>query len=228
MNIIEFLIKPYLTYSSVEIVTEAIAATFGLLSVYFSVKKNIWVYPTGIISTALYVYILFKFGLLGDTMINIYYTTMSVYGWVIWAKSTEDNVHVEISRASKKEWRISVILFMISIAFVSVVYYFKPYIDNGFSMNGIVLDYSELDWANYMDIFTTSVFLVGMWLMAEKKIENWLFWILGDLICVPMMIYKELGITSLQYAVFLILAVIGYFEWKKSLRQQINLKTEML
>jgi len=219
MEILDYLISPYREYTGLQIFIEAVAAFFGLLSVYFSMRKNIWVYPTGIISTVLYVYILFKFGLLGDMLINVYYTTMSVYGWVIWAKSTEDHIHVEVSRATRRDWWISSLLFIISLGLVSLVYYFKPYIDNGFSMNGTVLDFNHLDWANYMDIVTTSIFLVGMWLMAEKKVENWIFWIIGDLICIPMMIYKQLGITSVQYTVFTILAVIGYIEWMKSLKQ---------
>lgn len=217
MEILDYLIKPYQEYSWQQIVTEALAATFGLLSVYFSTKKNIWVYPTGIISTALYVYILYHFGLWGDMLINVYYTIVSVYGWILWAKSSEDHVHVEVSHATKKDWLICSILFIVSLIFVSLVYYFKPYINNGFSMIGIILDYTHLDWANYLDIFTTSIFLVGMWLMAKKKVESWIFWILGDLICIPMMFYKELGITGIQYIIFTILAIMGYIEWKKSL-----------
>lgn len=226
MDILNYLVAPYREYATWQIVLEAVATIFGLLSVYFSMKKNIWVYPTGIVSTAIYVYILFKFGLLGDTMINLYYTVMSIYGWIIWAKSSKDHVHVEVSKASRREWLICGGLFIFSIGFVSMIYYFKPYIDNGFSMNGIVLAFNHLDWANYMDIVTTAIFLVGMWLMAEKKVENWIFWIIGDFICVPMMLYKELGITSIQYFIFTILAVFGYIEWLRSLKE--NTKTEKI
>ena len=101
---------------------------------------------------------------------------------------------------------------------VTVVYYFKPAIENHFSTKGVSLGLDHLDWANWMDVFTTSLFLVGMWLMAKRKIENWIFWIIGDLICIPMMIYKGLGITSLQYCVFSVMAFIGFFEWKKNLK----------
>lgn len=220
MNFYELFLKPYGSYETYQIVLEAIAAVFGLLSVYFSIRKNIWVYPTGIVSTALYVYILFKFGLLGDMLINFYYTVMSVYGWILWAKSSEDHVHVEVSKATKKEWLISGMLFVLSLALVTVVYYYKPLIDNRFSWQNVNLGLYHLDWANWLDIFTTAIFLVGMWLMAKRKIENWIFWIIGDIICVPMMLYKGLGITSVQYLVFTAMAVIGYLEWMKSQKKQ--------
>ncbi|WP_312818801.1 nicotinamide riboside transporter PnuC [Kaistella carnis] len=215
MNFYELFLQPYETYDNFQIALEAIATVFGVLSVYFSIKKNIWVYPTGIISTALYVYILFNFGLLGDMMINFYYTVMSVYGWVLWAKSSEDHIHVGVSWGSKKEWIFAGVLFLISLILVTLVYYYKPFIDNHFSMENVQLGLYHLDWANWLDVFTTAIFLVGMWLMAKRKIENWIFWIVGDLICIPMMIYKGLGITSIQYFVFTAMAVIGYLEWKK-------------
>ena len=216
MNFYELFLLPYESYEPYQIILEAVAAVFGLLSVYFSIKKHIWVYPTGIISTALYVYILFKFGLLGDMMINFYYTVMSIYGWILWAKSSEDQVHVEVSWTEKKEWIFASVLFFLSLILVTMVYYYKPFIDNHFSMSNVTLGLDHLDWANWLDVFTTAIFLVGMWLMAKRKIENWIFWIIGDFICIPMMIYKGLGITSVQYLVFTGMAVMGYIEWKKN------------
>lgn len=195
-----------------------VATVFGILSVYFSIKKNIWVYPTGIISTALYIYITFKFGLFGDCIINVYYTIMSVYGWFLWSKSAEDNIHVEVQWATKKERIVALVLFLVSLAMVTLVYYYKPYIDNHFSLQGTSLGLYHLDWANWLDIFTTSIFLVGMWFMAKQRIDNWIFWIIGDFICMPMMIFKGLGITSVQYLVFTIMAVLGYVNWKKNIK----------
>lgn len=220
MNLYNLFLEPYEEYSTIEIVTETVAAIFGLLSVYFSVKKNIWVYPTGIISTVLYVYILFNFGLFGDMMINFYYTVMSIYGWILWSKNSEDHIHVEVSRATKKEWNWGTLLFIFSLGLVTLVYYYKPFIDNNFSMQNVELGLYHLDWANWMDVFTTSLFLVGMWMMAKRRIENWIFWIIGDIICIPMFINKGLGITSVQYLVFTVMAFIGYFEWKKSMETQ--------
>ena len=218
MNLYELFIKPYEEYTFFQIFLEAVAAFFGLLSVFFSVKRNIWVYPTGIISTTIYVYILFNFGLWGDMLINVYYSIMSVYGWISWNKNTENQI-ISVDFAKKKDWLVGLNLFAMSLVAVCGVYYFKPFIDNHFSMNGVSLGFQQLDWANWLDIFTTSLFLIGMWFMAKRKVENWLFWIVGDLICIPMMLYKGLGITSLQYLVFTIMAVVGYLEWLKQVRK---------
>ena len=216
MNPYELFIKPYEEYTFFQIFLEAVAAFFGLLSVFFSVKRNIWMYPTGIISTTIYVYILFNFGLLGDMLINVYYSIMSIYGWISWNKNTENQI-ISVDFVKKKDWLVGLNLFVMSFIAVCGVYYFKPFIDNHFSMNGVSLGFQQLDWANWLDIFTTSLFLIGMWFMAKRKVENWLFWIVGDLICIPMMLYKGLGITSLQYLVFTIMAVMGYQKWKKTL-----------
>lgn len=215
MNFHDLFLKPYESYETGQIVLEASAAFFGLLSVLFSVKKNIWVYPTGIISTVLYVYILFQFGLWGDMLINVYYSIMSVYGWILWAKSSEDHIHVNVSWTTKKEWLFSAVLFAVSFFLIILVYYYKPLLDQVSENPEAGLHH--LDWANWLDILTTAIFLVGMWLMAKRKIENWIFWIMGDLICVPMMLYKGLGITSIQYLVFTIMAYVGYLEWKKGM-----------
>jgi len=143
---------------------------------------------------------------------------MSIYGWISWNKNTENQI-ISVDFAKKKDWLVGLSLFVLSFIAVCGVYYFKPFIDNHFSMNGVSLGFQQLDWANWLDIFTTSLFLIGMWFMAKRKVENWLFWIVGDLICIPMMLYKGLGITSLQYLVFTIMAVMGYLEWMKQVKK---------
>ncbi|MFP3594668.1 nicotinamide riboside transporter PnuC [Chryseobacterium sp. SIMBA_038] len=225
MNLYDLFVKPYESYTDLQILLEAGGTVFGILSVYFSIKKNIWVYPTGIVSTLIYVYILFNFGLLGDCMINVYYTAMSVYGWVLWAKNSKDHIHVDVTWATKKEWIFATFLFIISLLLVTIIYYYKPYIDNQFSMEGTNLGLYHLDWANWLDVITTSIFLVGMWFMAKQRIENWIFWIIGDFICMPMMIFKGLGITSVQYLVFTIMAILGYVSWKKSFKEKSTIKS---
>lgn len=210
----------YQSYDTYLIVLEAIATFFGIISVFFSIKKNIWVYPTGIISTVLFIYIMFVFGLLGDMLINVYYTVMSTYGWILWRQNSNDNIHISVEKASPKDWKNAIILFVGSLVFVGLIYYYKPFIDNNFTMDNVKLGLYHLDWANYMDIVTTSLFLVGMFLMAKRIVENWIFWIIADLICIPMMLYKGLGITSLQYFVFTFMATVGYIEWLKTWKNQ--------
>lgn len=223
MNVQELLFAPYQGYSTLQITLEITAALFGLLSVYFSMKKSIWVYPTGILSTTIYVYILFVFGLLGDMLINVYYTIMSIYGWVLWSRSADTNFKVQVEYTTPRQWITAGVLFTASLLLVLLIYYYKPAIDNGFSTASVSLGFAHLDWANYLDILTTSIFLVGMWLMAKRKIENWIFWIVGDIICVPMFLYKGLAITSLQYLLFTVLAYLGYRAWIRSAQDTLEL-----
>jgi len=218
MNLYELFIKPYEEYTFFQIFLEIVAAFFGLLSVFFSVKRNIWVYPTGIISTVLFVYLLWVGRLFGDMLINAYYTIMSVYGWVLWAKHSQDSVHVEISQMSASDTKNTLWLALLSWLFVMFVYYFKPYINNDFSMEGITLGLAHFVWTDWVDATPTAIFLVGMWLMAKRKIENWIFWIVGDFISVPLYLKKGMLFTSFQYLLFTIIAIMGYIEWKRHLR----------
>ena len=198
------------------IVLEIIGVLFGFLSVWYAKKGNIWVYPTGIISTVLFVYLLWHYVLWGDMLINAYYTAMSIYGWVLWAKNAQDNV-ITISVTTRRDWQICGLLGLFSLSFVTIVYYLKPYIKNNFSMEGISLGFHNFLPTEYVDVFTTAIFLVGMWLMAKRKIENWLFWIVGDVISIPLYTYKGFVVTALQYVIFTIIAILAYREWRKNL-----------
>ena len=186
------------------VVLEIIAVIFGFLSVWYSKRENILVFPTGIISTAIFVYILLVFGLLGDMLINAYYFSMSIYGWYVWTRKVDGDHYIPITETTFEENRQSVILFMVTILFVCAVYLIFDKFDS---------------WTAYVDTLTTSIFFVGMWLMAKKKLENWMYWIIGDIISVPLYWYKGLIFTSLQYFLFTIIAIYGYLAWKKSLNK---------
>ena len=207
-------------YQGVEthlVVLEIIGVFFGFLSVWYAKKGNIWVYPTGIISTILFVYLLWHYVLWGDMLINAYYTAMSIYGWVLWAKNAHNNV-ITISRTTSRDWYICAGLGLFSLTFVTTIYYLKPFIQNNFSMEGVALGFEHFLPTEYVDVFTTAIFLVGMWLMAKRKIENWIFWIVGDFISVPLYLKKGMLFTSFQYLLFTIIAIMGYIEWKRHLR----------
>lgn len=192
---IEFLFSQYSNYEPFDIALEIIAILFGLASVLFAKKNNILVFPTGIISTIIFVYLLNKWGLVGDMLINGYYTTMSIYGWYIWTRKTDDKPEFPISRMKTKEYYQGFVIFIFTMLFVIAVYkYFDKF----------------TSWTAYVDTFTTGVFFVGMWLMAKRKIENWLIWIIGDLVSVPLYFYKGYTFTSIQYAIFTIIAIYGF------------------
>tara|TARA_R110002126_G_scaffold291479_2_gene453049 strand:- start:11014 stop:11646 length:633 start_codon:yes stop_codon:yes gene_type:complete len=203
-EIFDFLFGQYKEYSSTDTTLEIIAVIFGFLSVWFSKQNKIWVFPTGMISTSIFVYLLLKWELLGDMMINGYYFIMSVYGWYIWSRKVDETHVTPISETTKKEKTISIYIFLATLIFVFVVY---NYFDKWTS------------WVAYADTITTAIFFVGMWLMAKRKIENWLFWIVGNIISVPLYFYKGFTFTSFQYLGFTFIAIFGYLAWKKSLHK---------
>lgn len=213
IELIDYLVTPYESYSNTQIYLEAIAAFFGLLSVIFSMIKKVWVFPTGMISTFIYVYLLFNWGLYGDTMINAYYFIMSVYGWYFWLYGGSNEKEASISIMNPQEKKQAIGIFLATILLVLIVYYFKPYIENGFDRLQLANLSFQYDWIQYVDSITTAIFFVGMWLMARKKVENWVFWIVGDIISVPMYLVKGYAITAGQYLIFIIPAVVGLILW---------------
>ena len=198
----EFLYSQYSSYETIDVVLEITAVVFGFLSVWYSKQNHILVFPTGMISTSIFVYLLLKWGLLGDMMINAYYFIMSVYGWYIWTRKVNSNQVTPISRISRKEKTTSIGIFLATLVFVFLVY-------QAFD--------KWTSWVAYVDTMTTAIFFVGMWLMARRKIENWIFWIIGDIISVPLYFYKGFTFTSFQYIGFTVLAIFGYLAWKKRL-----------
>ena len=203
-SIFDFFLEPYKTATTANIVLEVLAAVFGIASVWFAKKESIWVFPTGIVSTAIYVYICFNFTLYGDLIINIYYTLMSVYGWYMWSKMVKGH-HLEITVLNKKDSLKALGIFVSTAVFVILVYLYFDRFDR---------------MTDYFDTFTTGVFFAAMWLMANKKMEHWLLWIAGNIISIPLYFIKGLGFTGIQFIIFLILAILGYLEWKKILNKQ--------
>jgi len=141
---IDYLFEQYNEYQTIDIVLEITAVIFGFLSVWYSKQNKIWVFPTGMISTSIFVYLLLKWGLLGDMMINGYYFAMSVYGWYIWTRKVDATHVTPIRRTTKKEKKQSVIIFLATIAFVFVVYQYND---------------KWTSWTAYVDTITTAVFL---------------------------------------------------------------------
>ena len=206
-HIFNFLFAQYSDYALMDIVLEITAVIFGFASVWYSKQNNILVFPTGLITTSIFVYLLFKWQLLGDMMINGYYFIMSLYGWYIWTRKVDSEHVTPISRMTKKEQFTAVIIFIATLIFVFIVYQ--------------IFDMWK-GWVAYVDTLTTGLFFVGMWLMAKRKIENWIFWIVADIISVPLYFYKGFTFSSLQYLGFTIIAIFGFLAWKKHLNNNIQ------
>ncbi|AXO81008.1 nicotinamide riboside transporter PnuC [Olleya aquimaris] len=207
-HIFDFLFGQYFDYETTDVILEITAVIFGFLSVWFSKQNKIWVFPTGMISTVIFVYLLLKWELLGDMMINAYYFIMSVYGWYIWTRKVNNSEVTPISKTTNKEKKISLLIFIATLFFVFFIY---QTFDKWTS------------WVAYIDTITTAIFFVGMWLMAKRKIENWILWIIGDIISVPLYFYKGFTFTSFQYLGFTIIAIYGYLAWKKHLNNNFQI-----
>lgn len=177
---------------------EAVAVFFGLLSVWYARKANILVYPTGIVSVLIYVYICFVAKLYADMGINGFYFAMSLYGWYNWTRKDPKRQTIPVNFCSRSDHLVS---FIAALIFFFLIRY-------------LLIHFTDSTVPNW-DALTTSIFIVAMWLMARKKVENWVWWIVGDVISVPLYFSKGLVLSSFQYMVFLILAIMGLIEWIK-------------
>lgn len=176
---------------------EFIAVVFGIVSVLLSRIEHIGVYPTGIINTSIFIYLSLVAGLYAEASVNIYYTIMSVIGWVMWSRQQEDGQKLHITASTRKEWVNSLIFF--GLCWVALWFILQKFTNSTVPL---------------ADGFASATAYTGMWLMARKKLENWLWWIATNIAAIPLYFIKGYVFTSFQYLVFLVLAVMGWVEWR--------------
>lgn len=185
---------------------EYIAVFSGIASVYFSRIENILVYPVGLINTIIYIYISIEGQLFGEAGVNLYYTIMSIYGWILWARRDKDDHHVvTIKTSSRKEWLQHIGFFAF---FYCTIFLLLSYAKKTFAPDAI-------PWG---DAFASATAFTGMWLMAKKKVESWFWWILTDIASIPLYFAKQYVFTSVYYLILLGMAVSGLIEWNKRAR----------
>jgi len=200
-DLYHFFLDYYQNMSWFNIALEAIAFFFGIASVWFAKKENILVYPVGLVATAITAWLFYSAGYLGDMLVNVYYTVLSLYGWYNWSR-TKNEPKLDISRTSTTEKLTGIAIFFVTIVVIFAVYKITGH---------------AIKTDNWIDILLSGLFFTAMWYMALKKIENWTLWIIGDVIAVPLYAYRGLGMLSLQYVFFTILAVQAYIAWRKTL-----------
>lgn len=194
---------------------EYIAVFFGIASVWYSRKENILVYPVGLVNTIIYVYISIKGSLLGEASVNFYYTVMSIYGWILWAKKNQQRQHIVlITRSDAKEWLRQILFFAV---FYVTIFYSLTYLKKGFAPRAI-------PWA---DAFASATAFTGMWLMARKKVESWYWWIATNVASIPLYFVKHYVFTSVYYVILLIMAFWGLNEWIIRAKNSVLKKEEM-
>ena len=193
---------------------EYLAVFSGIISVWYSRKENVLVYPTGLVNTIIYIYISFNGHLLGEATVNLYYTIMSIIGWYMWSKKdTTNNPTLHITKSTAKEWLTHITFFAIFYLsfFVALTYFKKMFFD------GVI------PWA---DAFASATAFTGMWLMVKKKVESWYWWIATNIASIPLYFVKHYVFSSVYYIILLIMAVFGLFSWLKKYKA-IKLETRV-
>jgi nicotinamide mononucleotide transporter len=190
---------------------ELIAVIAGIASVWFSRKENILVYPIGLINTTIYIYLSLKGQLYGEASVNLYYTIVSIYGWIWWRKINQDTkqVALTVQFSNQKEW-IQQILFF--ILFYIALFVALTWLKTAFAPEAI-------PWA---DAFASATAYTGMWLMAKKKVESWYWWIATNIASIPLYFIKGYMFTSVQFLILFILAVAGLISWHKKAQDARN------
>jgi nicotinamide mononucleotide transporter len=177
---------------------EIVAAILSAISVYLSAKENIWSWPTGIVSVAMYAVVFPKVGFYADALLQVYFFVISIYGWYEWLYGGEHRTVLHISRATPRFWLLATPLAVVC------------WLGLGFLM-------ARIPGASlpFVDSALATVSVIAQFMMTRKKLENWLLWIAVDVVYVPMYLYKSLYATALLYAVFLVLATMGYVGWRR-------------
>lgn len=183
---------------------EFTAVIAGIASVWFSRKEHILVYPIGLINTIIYIYLSLKGQLYGEASVNFYYSVMSIYGWILWTKKDEqkNELVLHITHSDRKEWLQQLLFFGF---FYALIFGLLSWMQRGFAPEAI-------PWA---DAFASAAAYTGMWLMARKKVESWIWWIATNIASIPLYFVKGYVFTSVQFLILLILAVAGLIEWNK-------------
>lgn len=185
---------------------EYVAVIAGIVSVWYSRKENILVYPIGLISTVIYVYLSFKYHLIGEASVNLYYSVLSIYGWYLWALRNKQHEHVlHITFSSRRQWLLQLAFFLI---LYTIIYYCLVYLQSAFYP-------AVIPWG---DAFASATAYTGMWLMARKKVESWYWWIATNVTSIPLYFVKGLVFTSVFYFVLLVMAFWGLVEWQRRAR----------
>jgi len=180
-------------------VLQWLAVILGIIEVFLAKSNKIWLYPTGIASTALSIYILFEVGLYAECLLYLYYIVMSIYGWWYWVKK-KDKPAIKISYCNRKDWIIVSLIVMLS-----------------FTLLSILLKYYTPSTVPIWDAWVSATAWAGMWLLSRRKIENWILLNISNLFAIPLLVYKQLPLFAALTLFLFIVAIFGYSEWRKNI-----------
>ena len=182
---------------------EILGAILGLAYIFFSIKQHILTWPTGLLTSALYVVVFFNARLYADMGLQVYYVVISIYGWYFWLTGKKQNeTKVAVKTTRKVLW---LKLAVVSIALYALLLF-------------ILSNYTNSD-VPHMDSMTTALSIVATWMLARKYLEHWLIWIFVDAFSAGLYVYKGLWATVILFIVYTIMALLGYIEWRKDLKK---------
>jgi len=186
---------------------EYIAVVAGIVGVWVGRKENILVYPIGLINTVFYIYISIKGHLLGEASVNLYYTIMSIYGWILWSKKDKQKQEalLHVTYSNRSEWKQQILFFVL---FYIAIFAALTWAKNAFAPEAI-------PWA---DALASATAYTAMWLMTKKKVESWIWWFATNIASIPLYFIKGYVFTSVQYVILLVISIVGYIEWQKRAR----------
>lgn len=182
---------------------ELLGAVLGVLYIFFSIRQNILTWPTGLITSALYIFVFFQAKFYADMGLQGYYVAISIYGWYYWLKGGNENKTSDtpISGITKKT---VFVLIPITIIIYGIILF-------------ILLNYTDSP-VPYMDSMTTALSIVATWMLARKIIEHWLIWIFVDAFSAGLYVYKDLWPTTILFVIYTVMAIVGFYEWRKELK----------
>ena len=210
------------------LILEAVAALSGLLSVFLLTRQNIWAWPTGLLSVAVAAVVFYDSFLYSDMLLHVYYIGMNIYGWVHWVRGGTDNSALPVATMS---WTRNIFWAVVTVVLTLAWGWSMSHLDviAGWFLSNVSASTSWAQaWASggapipaypYGDAFTTVASLVAMWFMARKLLENWAYWFIIDVVAITIYALKGLYLFSGQYAIFLVLCVMGYREWTRSMSE---------
>jgi len=188
-------------FISQQLLIEIIGAVLGLIYLFFSIRKSLWLWPTGLLSSCFYISIFFYSKLYAEMGLQVYYVIVSIYGWYHWIFGQKDNKTKELPVIRLDFKKLTIYFFSFLFFYAILFFILKKYTDS--SIPG---------W----DSVATALSIIATWMLAKKVLENWILWIITDALCIGIYIYKDLYPTAILFIVYTILAYVGYLNWKNS------------
>ena len=185
---------------------EIIGAIIGLLYLYLEYKANKWLWPVGVLMPVVYVWIFFQSKFYADMGINVYYFFASIYGWIRWNRYSSQEEELPITHTPR---RLILPLSLIGTALFAAIAF-------------VLIRFTDSP-VPYGDSFSTAVSIIAMWLLAQKHVEQWLLWVVVNVVSCGLYLWKGLYPTSVLFAIYSVISVFGYFKWRRIMRAQFQI-----